>query len=626
MVLVRQFVMIRVTAVAILILWSVTSCVVPDETKSSHSSDTKMKLRVLYAGVLNEPRAIDFADFLRKRFEHVGLVSYSAFNPADADGYDVVVLDGEPQVEENKSRLLNPPVLPQDFNRATVLVGRGGVLAAMPLKLKLNFLCMCLGKSAHGTMEQHELFKKPSPISLTHHSIPPPREYAMSGSGDNLEVWDVQTTDYRDKNSGLVPGVVSSGAGFLDSPDVEFISGGLNTKAEDAVAIGRQGPFLLWGFSAPPKDMTPSGRNAFANAITYISAFDRSEVLVRKIASSRELALQRVHYICSLEKAYAMECEYYRSHNLRRKSLIEDGKHRALTDEEKAIIGSSDITPPSFESFRESELRIHFPQELVDSFGHDCGKYKAYYNENYPFLVFEKDMFNIDPDSKAIGIANSDITLLDACIVALEKDAGDARAQRLLARYTCENFRTPAEWRRWLNSNRSSLFFSDVGGFRFCSSASTEEVSRRRLLARTIPTPSDSKPVVCSAEISPSSGLPGQVAVLAIRLRIAPGWHISAGSSQSPSTNILKIESAPHPSLAYGQWIWPPPVPVGPGTTGYTGDIVICRRVTLGQVQPDNITFTVSLSFQACNRERCLLPYSESFQLSVEVLKTTNDD
>ena len=49
----------------------------------------------------------------------------------------------------------------------------------------------------------------------------------------------------------------------------------------------------------------------------------------------------------------------------------------------------------------------------------------------------------------------------------LEKKDKPDRALRLLQRYTNEKFDTAAEWRKWLDQNRSRLFFSDVGGYKF---------------------------------------------------------------------------------------------------------------------------------------------------------------
>ena len=65
-------------------------------------------------------------------------------------------------------------------------------------------------------------------------------------------------------------GMVSRPGGFEDSPEAEIISGGVSGKTWDAVAIGRHGNFLHWGFAASPDDMTGEARDVFANAVVYM--------------------------------------------------------------------------------------------------------------------------------------------------------------------------------------------------------------------------------------------------------------------------------------------------------------------------------------------------------------------
>jgi hypothetical protein len=147
---------------------------------------------------------------------------------------------------------------------------------------------MCLDKSAHGLVPQHEIFQKPYPVNLEYDTVPTPEEYRHRGlkPGEPLKVWHVQTQGYQTK--GVSPGVVSMGDGFADSPDAEVISGGVNHKTPTAVALGRQGPFFLWGFSAAPKEMTDAGRLVFLNSVVYTARFDRAPLLVRQVKDSRD--------------------------------------------------------------------------------------------------------------------------------------------------------------------------------------------------------------------------------------------------------------------------------------------------------------------------------------------------
>ena len=46
--------------------------------------------------------------------------------------------------------------------------------------------------------------------------------------------------------------------------------------------------------------------------------------------------------------------------------------------------------------------------------------------------------------------------------------------------YTNETFETAAEWRKWLDQNRSQLFFSDVGGYKFFVGPQTQLTAEKR--------------------------------------------------------------------------------------------------------------------------------------------------
>jgi hypothetical protein len=64
----------------------------------------------------------------------------------------------------------------------------------------------------------------------------------------------------------------------------------------------------------------------------------------------------------------------------------------------------------------------------------------------------------------------------------LERKEQSELALRLLKRYTQERFETASQWRTWLNANRSRLFFSDVGGYKFFV-APTEKPDRTKTLS-----------------------------------------------------------------------------------------------------------------------------------------------
>lgn len=101
----------------------------------------KLDLRVLYAGSAEGPRTADFVEFLQEHFAVVGTAVYADLTPADADAYDVVVLDVQMNPTETSIGIGKQPTLPQSWARATVLVnGPGIVVAERQLKAKLDWL------------------------------------------------------------------------------------------------------------------------------------------------------------------------------------------------------------------------------------------------------------------------------------------------------------------------------------------------------------------------------------------------------------------------------------------------------------------------------------------------------
>ncbi len=106
-----------------------------------------------------------------------------------------------------------------------------------------------------------------------------PENYRRFPSGEKLpaklKVWRVQ--QIRDKKSRMVApyGAVGRPWKAGEAPDAEVLVAGYNLgKMNGAVAVGRHGNFLQWGFSAPPSKMTEAGKAFFLNAICYIAKFD----------------------------------------------------------------------------------------------------------------------------------------------------------------------------------------------------------------------------------------------------------------------------------------------------------------------------------------------------------------
>lgn len=96
--------------------------------------------RVLYAGTPDCERSRQFLALLGEHFAAVEFTDYSGFAPQRAEGFDVVVLDAHVRPTERSIGLPLRPELPDDYDRATVLIGAGGVNVAESFESKLDWL------------------------------------------------------------------------------------------------------------------------------------------------------------------------------------------------------------------------------------------------------------------------------------------------------------------------------------------------------------------------------------------------------------------------------------------------------------------------------------------------------
>jgi hypothetical protein len=433
-------------------------------------ADDPIKLRVLYCGDPGSSREADFRTFLEHHFTQVTLRDLRDFKEEDAQGHDVVIFDwtngynGKGDIDDKKWDRFRPPKLTNSFARPVILIGRAGGSIAGALKLKIHWLCLCLTGPAHDLRLDHPLFHKPLEVDPKLEPMPTPEDFPYltldKKLGPTMSVWKPQTKDYPE----IDPGLVSSLYGFTDSPDAEVFAQGIAGKGPDTVPLARHASFFLWGFSSPPADMTPAGRRLFVNAICYIRQFDGQRPLVRYEVQSREWALRRVMMPRFLSQDY-------QERDIRR--------HRAMLQQHPEWI------PPEHKGNVEAYIKQRvadeqatqakwfpewFPEPLRERFGMNADLYEAYYRENLEFVrPAGADLrdFQIDEEAKAVGPSNRRVEFLDRCVTMLEKKDKPDRAARLLQRYTNEKFDTAAEWRKWLDQNRSRIFFSDVGGYKF---------------------------------------------------------------------------------------------------------------------------------------------------------------
>jgi hypothetical protein len=105
-------------------------------TSAAHAQQepTVQPLRILYAGKLDHPRAAEFMDFLKTRFQSVKAVPFEKLSTQAAADSDVVVVD-LPNTDLSTVRYID---LPKDFTRPTVLVGVNGSRLGGKYTLKIT--------------------------------------------------------------------------------------------------------------------------------------------------------------------------------------------------------------------------------------------------------------------------------------------------------------------------------------------------------------------------------------------------------------------------------------------------------------------------------------------------------
>lgn len=170
----------------------------------------------------------------------------------------------------------------------------------------------------------------------------------------------------------------------------------------------------------------------------------------------------------------------------------------------------------------------------------------------------------------------------------------------------------------------------------FCSGCRPDESHREQNAANRdstpisegmVPTesPSATQTVTMGAAVVPAKVPAGGSAILAIRMRIAIGWHIGAIGSPDAAGTLTQLDLQLPPGLvAEGDWLVPPPQRcAGPsGTTlGYQGDVLLQRRLRIAPEQPPGVlTSSCTLTYQACNDQQCVRPEPTIVKSTLEVV------
>jgi hypothetical protein len=118
-------------------------------------------LNVLYVGA---ERTAEYVSFLKENVGRVETRDRHTFKPADAAGFDVVLLDWPQKGHQEDLKNLHCPLGPREnWNKPTVLLGSAGLFVAVSWSLEGGIGCTCLSPEAYD-LRDHEIFNYPFKI------------------------------------------------------------------------------------------------------------------------------------------------------------------------------------------------------------------------------------------------------------------------------------------------------------------------------------------------------------------------------------------------------------------------------------------------------------------------------
>ncbi|WP_394972840.1 hypothetical protein [uncultured Croceitalea sp.] len=426
-----------------------------------------------------------FKNLLQTYFTKVTLVDSRDYKEGMSSQHDVTIFDETPTLIKEQVIHNDPETgkfvsieqaeyVSDDFNSAAIFIGHTASTIGASLGSKLDWYCLCLDRHAHHIKVEHAIFKGPFKTTITLKDRKTPDNLLLAFDGGNVSkeipMWEVDKEGYLD-GKGIRVGMVARGWGFEDSPNSEIISSGVCTKEKTAVALGRHGKFFLWGFAGSPDYMTEEAKKVFANVVVYTNKHKENKLIARKY-NDRIATKQYIDRMLfnTTKRAYLNYIEYYKKMNeeIMKIKAIAKKKQEAgekLSRDQEMVLNSKPLVVKTREQFLENSIGKNSWSKIT---GLDTLAIRKYLKENRDYFYSEPAGFydlKVDEDIKSLGIANTNIKVLDKAISILEKGAEKDKASRILLRYTLENFKTANDWRVWFNKNKDNMFFTETGGY-----------------------------------------------------------------------------------------------------------------------------------------------------------------
>ena len=566
---------------------------------------------------LYKTRMADFKTFLDSRFSEVKTVDVRDYKPAMSDDADVTIMDA------------GPVKLPADFSRPMILMHAMAPNVGLPIGLKFDWYCQCLDDEALNIKTTHEIFNTPNKVKLTMVTKPTPGSFFNGWQGaktpKQMPMWLVVKQDLP-ANEKYPIGMVSHGEGFNDSPDAEAISGGVCLKNAEAVSLGRQGNYFMWGFAGSPDYLTDEAKEVFVNTVVYIKKFDHMPAIMKKVQiGTREVIDEQIYRID--KKLYEGAIISRREGNARMLKMQQDLKDRKAKGEDIGKGNEMFLKMPvtnDMESF-EDYLKTQAGSELFAKFGTNTSLYHKYFRDNYEYF-YPSDVYSLqlDADAQKLKVSNRKVAILDKCIQLLSKNEDAELAQRVLERYTTQKFTSAAEWKKWLDTNRSKLFYTETGGFKFMVNTfgkAAEPVKTTSIPAKEVfsgaTEPTSDDPVSVSAKLI--YGSDPQKAKLVVNAAILKGWHTYAlVPKDSPFIPTEVLLELPEGVTVSDDWQASAALPF-PGNEGvfiFEGKASFTINVNLNQAKAGSV-IKCGLSYQTCDENKCFPPGQKMIGLTI---------
>jgi hypothetical protein len=411
---------------------------------------------------------------------------------------------------------------------------------------------------------EHPVFQGPRKVDAT--TIEKVDQY----SGKTIQAWRVQEDVGK-------PGLVATRRRFVGAADSEILSGGTNMKGDRGVPLVREGNLFLWGFSAAPKKMTPAGRAAFINAVSYIADF-AGQAPVRRVGTA-----QRSRW--------------------------------------RGVIESPYVKP--------SRLSAYFGASILAEYGADKKTLAAGLAKREAFLYVPRGQarWEIDTDAEALGHATDSLDLIRAAL-----KAGDERGRRLLARYWPKDdlvMERPTT-EEALDALVDQIYFSEYYGYRWLSRppipGPEEWEVEDALQMMKASDPSPEAPAIFRARLVGAYNQPELASdrrlglvTFALRAEVLENWHLTI-KSKDAAAPALSIDIDLPEGLAWQDDDFSLRGPTKAGVAGIeaSGTLTWTRKIWIqGPAGPYTVKGVVR--FQVCDEERCLAPIELPFEAKMKV-------